>query len=132
LTLAACLFMPTKVIAIGATVFTLSWIHSVEKTEWRENWRLTEAGLEIVEARAKGSGAGMDPGEGARLEGPWWVWKPELPPIDKLVLSNSGRTVSGWTICTEARCTEIPAGATGTMTIAACQRVAPPPRRSQR
>jgi hypothetical protein len=41
--------------------FTLVWTHSVERTEWRESWRVTPAGLVLTEARVKGSGAGMEP-----------------------------------------------------------------------
>ena len=66
----------------------------MEKTESSETWRVTEQGLEITEARVKGSGAGMDPGEGARLEDGWWNWSPEMPVVPELVLASSGATMS--------------------------------------
>ena len=49
-----------------------------------------EAGLQIVEARVEGSGAGMEPGEGAVLRDGWWIYKPELPPQREIVLAASG------------------------------------------
>ncbi|KJS14557.1 MAG: hypothetical protein VR78_10010, partial [Hoeflea sp. BRH_c9] len=94
--LALCIVAGGKAMTIATAVFSLSWSHSVEKTEWRENWRITEQGLELTEARVKGSGAGMDPGEGARLEDGWWVWTPETPLAPELVLAASGATVSAW------------------------------------
>ena len=30
--------------------FTLAWTHSIEKIRWEEDWRISPAGLEIVEA----------------------------------------------------------------------------------
>ncbi|MBP1849051.1 DUF1850 domain-containing protein [Rhizobium halophytocola] len=101
---ALCILTGAKTITLAAGLFTLSWLHSVEKTEWRESWRLAPDGLELTEARVKGSGAGMDPGEGAVLEGDWWVWQPKLPPQPSLHLAASGATVSPWTLCTEAKC----------------------------
>lgn len=101
---AICILTGAKLITLSATAFTLSWFHSVEKTEWRESWHLVPGGLEISEARVKGSGAGMDPGEDARLQDGWWVWKPDLAPQAVLHLAASGATISGWTICTDTTC----------------------------
>ncbi len=84
---------------VAAAEFTLSWTHSVERTEWREHWTSGPEGLSLVEARVRGSGAGMDPGEGARLEDGWWVWEPALPAVASLVLAASGETGGGWTLC---------------------------------
>ena len=42
----------------------------------RRTGAITPAGLQIVEARVKGSGAGIDPAEGAVLQDGWWVWRP--------------------------------------------------------
>lgn len=81
--------------------FTLAWTHSVEKTEWREHWRIEDGALRLLEARVKGSGAGMDPGAGARLEDGWWVWTPQLPPVPELVLARSGATAD-WRLCDAA------------------------------
>ncbi len=96
-----------KAIAVAAGLFTLSWTHSVEKITWQESWAATKEGLVLKEARVKGSGAGMDPGEGARRQDGWWVWEPHVPPLPELVLAASGATVSGWTLCDAEGCREL-------------------------
>lgn len=100
-----CLILSGKTTVIAATAFTLSWTHSVERTRWEEDWRLTPAGLEITQARVKGSGAGMEPPEGAVLKDGWWVYRPALPPQRELVLAQSAATGEGWTLCAQNRCT---------------------------
>lgn len=89
---------------LAAVAFTLSWSHSVEKTRWEEDWRVTLAGLQIVEARIKGSGAGMDPPEGSVLKNGWWVYVPVVPAQEKLVLAASGATGEGWSLCAGGEC----------------------------
>ncbi|MEW9616231.1 DUF1850 domain-containing protein [Shinella sp. S4-D37] len=96
-----------KAIAVAAGLFTLSWTHSVEKIAWQESWMATPAGLVLRQARVKGSGAGMEPGEGARRMDGWWVWEPKMPPLPELVLAASGATVSGWTLCDAGGCREL-------------------------
>lgn len=102
--MSVCLSLAGKALALASGVFTLAWTHSVEKTGWQETWEVTPAGLHLTEARVMGSGAGMDPGEGARLDGDWWVWTPTLPPVPELVLAASGATVGGWTFCADGAC----------------------------
>ena len=82
---------------------------------------LTPAGLVLTEARVKGSGAGMDPGPGAREVDGWWVWQPKAPPVPELVLASSGATASGWKLCYEQECVELGAIAGEPITIASCQ-----------
>ncbi len=53
--------------------FELRWVHSVEHTEWRERWQPAPDGLRLVESRVQGSGAGMEPPEGAVLSDGWWI-----------------------------------------------------------
>lgn len=99
-----CILAGGKLLTLAATAFTLTWTHSVEKTEWFEAWQVVDGGLKVVEARVEGSGAGMDPPEGAVLTGKGWAYRPEVPPLDRLILAASGATVSGWKFCTEAGC----------------------------
>lgn len=120
--LALCVAAGGKTVAIATALFTLSWTHSVEKTEWSETWRLTAQGLELAEARVKGSGAGMDPGEGASLEDGWWVWSPKLPVVPELVLASSGATVSAWRLCHQGGCMDLGAKAQEPVLISPCQR----------
>ena len=67
-------------VAIDAEAFTLSWTHSVEKTLWREDWRVAGETLVLDEARVAGSGAGMEPPADARLEGGAWRYRPTSHP----------------------------------------------------
>ena len=123
--MSVCLTLGAGVVGVAAASFTLGWTHSVERTEWRERWTLLEDGtLRVSEARVRGSGAGMDPGEGARLEDGWWVWTPATPPVPSLVLALSGATGAGWTLCGDGRCREVDggAGAAGVAVVAACGR----------
>ncbi len=115
-----CLLAAGKVAVVAASAFTLGWTHSVQRTEWQEDWRLVPAGLQLVEARVKGSGAGMEPPEGSVLKDGWWVYAPDLPPQPRLVLASSGATASGWTLCGESGCNEIGAAAGDPVTIAPC------------
>lgn len=86
--------------------FTLGWTHSVERVAWREDWRVEGAELALVEAGVKGSGAGMEPGEGAVLRDGWWVWPGNLQ-VPSIALGASGATGGGWRLCTDDGCREL-------------------------
>lgn len=105
--MALCVMAAGKATAIALTAFTLSWTHSVEKTEWRESWAIEGDRLALTQAEVKGSGAGMDPGEGAVLKDGWWVWTPDLAPVESLSLAASGATVSAWHLCHDGGCTDL-------------------------
>lgn len=115
-----CLIAAGKAAIVAASAFTLSWTHSVQKTQWQEDWRLTSAGLELVEARVKGSGAGMEPPDHALLRDGWWVYAPSLPAQPRIVLARSGATGAGWTLCGEAGCDDIGAEAGEPVVIEPC------------
>ena len=74
--MSVCLIAAGKAVAFAAATFTLSWTHSVEKISWEEDWRLTPAGLQLVEARVHGSGAGMEVPDGAVLDDGAWRYRP--------------------------------------------------------
>lgn len=99
-----CVTTAAGVLALAVADFTLSWTHSVERTEWEEHWRVTPAGLTLAEARVRGSGAGMEPPENAQLIDGWWVYTPALPPQSSLALAASGTTGGGWTLCADGAC----------------------------
>lgn len=105
--MSVCLFAGAKAVVVATGLFTLSWTHSVEKVRWEEDWRLTPAGLIVEEARVKGSGAGMEPPEGARFSDGWWRYRPALPAIRELRLGISGATGEGWRLCADGRCLEL-------------------------
>ena len=83
---------------------------------------MTPPGLRVVEARIKGSGAGMDPPDGAVLEDGWWVYAPKVGPQQRLVLAASGATGSGWTLCAEQDCRELGKAAGGAIVLEPCVR----------
>ncbi|WP_377276101.1 DUF1850 domain-containing protein [Rhizobium sp. R86522] len=99
-----CVALAATVLTIPTTTFSLSWEHSVEKVEWREEWAMTSSGLQLRQASVKGSGAGMEPGEGAVLEDGWWRWTPTLAPLSEIRLAASGETPGGWQLCHETGC----------------------------
>ena len=115
-----CVLAGGKTIVVAISAFTLSWTHSVEKTEWREHWELTPAGLELAEAAVKGSGAGMDPGPDAVLREGWWVWEPGLAPQQRISLAASGATGRGWTLCHDGGCMEVGAAAGDAVILEPC------------
>ncbi|MFO1146957.1 MAG: DUF1850 domain-containing protein [Alsobacter sp.] len=98
-----CLLAAGAVVArlAGVEAFTLAWTHSVEKTEWQEDWRIDGVRLSLVEARVTGTGAGMEPPPEARLEHGSWRWRPSVPPIPSIVLRRSGATAD-WRLCPQA------------------------------
>lgn len=117
---ATCLLVGATALTLASAGFDLTWRHSVEKTEWRESWVVVDGRLRLAEAAVKGSGAGMDPGPGARLEDGWWVWTPDLPPVPSLTLAASGATGAGWRLCDAATCREIGAAAGAALHVAPC------------
>jgi len=101
--LSLCLASAGIVKALSIAAFTLAWTHSVEKTGWQEDWRVTPEGLVLVQARVKGSGAGMEPPPGARLIDGWFRWRPEGGPKPQVVLGNSG-AAGEWRLCHGGNC----------------------------
>ncbi len=95
--------------SLAGSAFTLSWTHSVERVEWREHWVVTsDRRLRLDRAQVRGSGAGMEPPDGAVLRDGWWIWQPTLPAQTALHLAVSGATVDGWRVCTDRdRCHDI-------------------------
>jgi hypothetical protein len=91
----------TAVLAIES--FTLTWIHSIEKIRWEEDWRIAGHALVIDEARIRGSGAGMEPPAGAVLKNGVWHYRPALPPQAVLRLTHSPHT-AGYMLCTATVC----------------------------
>jgi len=98
-----CLVAGSTVAPLLAGAITLAWTHSVERILWEEDWRAGPAGLELVEARVRGSGAGMEPPPEARLADGVWAWRPALPPQREIVMRRSGATAD-WRICISGLC----------------------------
>jgi hypothetical protein len=101
--LSLCLASAGVVKTLAVAAFTLVWTHSIEKTEWQEDWRVTANQLELVQARVKGSGAGMEPPPEARLVGGWFQWQPKRAPMPEVLLGNSG-AAGEWQLCSDGNC----------------------------
>lgn len=114
----ACLMAGAVALSV-AQGFTLGWTHSVERTGWRENWRVEGDRLHLVSAAIRGSGAGMEPGEGAVLKDGWLEWQPDLR-VPAITLAASGATGAGWTLCTDSGCRELGHDAGAPVTLAPC------------
>jgi hypothetical protein len=101
--LSLCLASAGVVKTLSVMAFTLVWTHSIEKTDWQEDWRVTPQGLQLVQARIKGFGAGMEPLPEARLIDGWFEWKPGRPPQPEIVLGNSA-AAGEWRLCEGGHC----------------------------
>lgn len=115
-----CLLTAGTTVVLAATTFSLSWIHSVEHTHWEETWRVDPAGLQVVEARIKGSGAGMEPPDGSVLKDGWWVYSPKVPALERLILGSSGATSAGWKLCSAGVCRTVGAEASEATVVEFC------------
>ncbi|MEW6205915.1 MAG: DUF1850 domain-containing protein [Pseudomonadota bacterium] len=96
-----CVFIAGKSAAcLAGLLFSLSWTHSVEKTEWVEYWQVQDEQLVLKETFVKGSGAGIDPAPNAVLDNGWYRWAPESPvAVPAISLANSELTPDNWTLC---------------------------------
>jgi hypothetical protein len=83
--------------------FALAWTHSIEKIRWEEDYRITGRRLHLMQARIRGSGAGMEPPAGAVLKDGIWHYQPALPAQERLRLARSPY-VADYDLCWNATC----------------------------
>ncbi|TGV09652.1 DUF1850 domain-containing protein [Alcaligenaceae bacterium 429] len=90
--------------------FTLAWEHSIEKVRWEEDYLLVPASsaedsadITLVEARVKGSAAGMEPPEDAYLKDGWYHYTPASLLVQELRLTRSGYTAD-YDLCIDQQC----------------------------
>ena len=102
-----CLAAGVITAVLNLQQFTLAWTHSIEKIRWEEDWRITDGKLEIVEARIRGTGAGMEPPDGAKLVDGVWHYRPNLAPLESVTLAHSPYT-DPYEICDSNRCRALP------------------------
>jgi hypothetical protein len=101
--LSLCLASAGIVKTLAVAAFTLAWTHSIEKVEWQEDWRVASRGLELMQARVKGFGAGMEPPPDARLVDGWFQWQLRRTAMPEIALGNSG-AAGEWRLCTDGTC----------------------------
>ena len=119
-----CLAAGAVSAALAMPTFTLAWTHSIEKIRWEEDWRISDKGLEIVTARVRGFGAGMEPPAGATFAGGAWHYRPAVAPLASLTLAHSPYT-AGYELCTNGACQPLASflpgiGEIGTIVLAPC------------
>ena len=83
--------------------FTLAWTHSIEKIRWEEDWRVDGDRLALVEARVRGSGAGMEPPAGSTFRDGVWHYDPHVAPLSVLRLTQSD-FAPGYELCADGDC----------------------------
>lgn len=94
LSLAAAL-QGTPEVFVPVTRFTLAWTHSIEKVRWEEDYAVQLAAgtrqpvLHAVQARVKGSAAGMEPPPDAVLRNGWYSYTPAQKVVPELRLTRS-------------------------------------------
>jgi hypothetical protein len=99
---------PTQVFVPG-TYFTLSWMHSIERVRWEEDYVVRPplpgavVRLEALQARVRGSAAGMEPPPDAVLRNGWYAYKPSIPFATLLPLTRSEFTAD-FTLCADGEC----------------------------
>jgi len=103
-TLAAlCLVAGALQVQLPASHFTLRWQHSIEKVEWAEDYEVAGAWLHLSQARIRGSGAGMEPPDGATLFGGAWHYRLADPWRREIVLARS-EFVPDYELCFQGVC----------------------------
>ncbi|WP_292933495.1 DUF1850 domain-containing protein [Noviherbaspirillum sp.] len=98
-----CLAAAALSVALPLQSFTLAWTHSIEKIRWEEDYRIVDQRLQLVEARVRGHGAGMEPPEGAVLKDGVWHYRPALPPLPRVQLARSSY-VADYEMCWDGLC----------------------------
>ncbi|MDK9704514.1 MAG: DUF1850 domain-containing protein [Sulfuritalea sp.] len=98
-----CLAAGAVAASLAIESFTLSWMHSIEKIRWEEDWRIEAGALVLTEARIRGTGAGMEPPDGSVLKRGVWHYRPAVPPQKLVRLAHSPYT-TGYELCVNGRC----------------------------
>ncbi|MCX7898401.1 MAG: DUF1850 domain-containing protein [Rhodocyclaceae bacterium] len=101
--MALCLLSGAMVVALATESFTLAFTHSVEKIRWEEDWRLEKQKLILVEARIRGTGAGMEAPATASFANGVWRYSPGLAPIDHINLLQT-QASEPFALCVGAVC----------------------------
>jgi hypothetical protein len=108
LSLAAAL-QASPVVFVPVTEFTLVWTHSIEKVRWEEDYAVRldavrgQPALHAVQARVRGSAAGMEPPPDAVLRQGWYHYTPAIIDPPELRLTRSEFTPD-YEVCMQGRC----------------------------
>lgn len=120
--IALCIYAASTLVRLPVETFTLAWTHSIEKVRWEEDYRVEKDHLAALEARVKGSAAGMEPPAGAVLRQGWWHYMPPMRRHAELRITRSPYAQE-YEICTGGSCrslAEIAPQANGVTRLTAC------------
>ena len=98
-----CLASAAFTAALPLSEFTLAWTHSIEKIRWEEDYLVQAQGLELAQARIRGTGAGMEAPDGAVLKDGAWHYQPALHALQRLTLARSPY-VTDYQLCWAGAC----------------------------
>lgn len=120
--MALCLSSGLLAATLALHSFTLAWTHSIEKIRWEEDWVVAAAGqgaaqLQLLAARIRGTGAGMEPPADALWHNGVWHYTPKLAPLDELWLGHAP-SVADYELCTPAGCQTLQALLPGAASLA--------------
>jgi hypothetical protein len=101
--LAVCIVVGTLQVVAPAERFTLAWEHTVERVLWEEDYLVAGDWLFATGARIRGSGAGMEPPDGAVLQGGLWHYAPAQRWLRQIVLARS-EFGADYLWCVDGRC----------------------------
>ncbi|MCF8159570.1 MAG: DUF1850 domain-containing protein [Polaromonas sp.] len=108
LSLAAAL-QGNPVVFVPVAEFTLAWTHSIEKVRWEEDYAVLldavsgQPLLHALQARVRGSAAGMEPPPDAVLRQGWYQYTPAITTPPELRLTRSEFTPD-YEVCVQGRC----------------------------
>lgn len=88
---------------LAVTDFTLAWQHTVEKVRWEEDYRVAGQSIQLLSARVKGSGAGMEVPPSARFGDGSWHYQPAMQPLQPLRLARTPQA-GDYQICQGGGC----------------------------
>lgn len=101
--LSLCLIYGLQTIPLETNHLTLTWMHSVEKIRWEEDYERQDAVIKLQAARIQGSGAGMDPPEDAIFKNGFWSYQPILEAQPSYLFRLS-RYTKNYEICIADQC----------------------------
>jgi hypothetical protein len=105
--LGICMTAAALSISLPLQAFTLAWNHSIEKILWEEDYQVVASAdgprLLLLEARIRGSGAGMEPPPDAVLRDGVWHYTPTLAPLESLQLARFG-AMRDYSVCWQGDC----------------------------
>jgi hypothetical protein len=88
----------------------LGWQHSVERFALEERYHATSSGLQLVEVRGRGVGAGVDLPPQLRWSADgWWTFRPTAAAQQAQVVLANSRHGGGYRLCGQRGCADLAA-----------------------